>query len=815
VSGESSASRFREPFAEFPTRSDHEQRWLELAAAIAARRTEISEDPGASNGRSAKGQLIVIGSGIEEVSFTGGDERLLRDADEVFYCVADPATSVWIKALRPDAYDLYVLYDDSKLRYVTYMQMSEAMLYFVREGRRVVAVYYGHPGIFVLSTHRAIQIARREGHRAVMRAGISALDTLCADLGVDPSHPGMQTFEATDMLIRRRRLDTSVHLVLWQVGLIGELGYRRQGFFNRGFSLLLDYLEASHGPDHEVINYTGSRYPGIDPVIVRHTVSSLRDPATQQTVTGISTFYLPPKEAVAADPRLLEELGLMKPGQSPKAPTSAIRQIARYGAREMKAFDDFARFRVPTGYHWQEDTVAARFLLALRDERALREQYEHDPSAALAGWAAAGLGPGEQALLARREAGLAQIAAKGLLGNRDRDRENERMLSALLAHRSQARDLLRRVRAAGDADGSQALERWSTEHDFRANWDRVPADLGRLLRSSLAPWTGLFVASEREVSVFVLGSQGPLSADRVFVDGEYITGAVYERGVLLWRAEDGNPTSGHLRTDLATRGERRLVGMIWPAGKRPRSEDRIVAVGHPLPAACAASIAGAYHGQDPEGRSVDVLVTPRLEDPDGPDMQVLVDGRPSTGPPRIQADSFEVDDIRVPLAHAVQSGSLPDDLVGSYALRVSQSNGSRLVALELQTDSLSLDGRVPIEVTHHGRVSSWSGGPLALAQGSVTAVLDPITLRPMLYGRGRSAQGATSLALAGMVPVTAEERSALADHPRLGFVPWTWRHLVGIASDASSSGGLFLWHRWDMAAVALQMLQAALREAQT
>ena len=134
---------------------------------------------------------------------------LIREADHVFFCVADPATSVWLKALRPDAYDLYVLYDDTKRRYLTYMQMAEAMLHFVRRGRKVVAIYYGHPGVFVLSSHRAIRIARREGHAAVMHAAVSALDTLCADIGIDPSQPGMVTYEATDMLIRRRRPDPS------------------------------------------------------------------------------------------------------------------------------------------------------------------------------------------------------------------------------------------------------------------------------------------------------------------------------------------------------------------------------------------------------------------------------------------------------------------------------------------------------------------------------------------------------------------------------------------------------------------------------
>ena len=239
---------YRQPFGGFPDRDDHDQRWQSLAKAIAANGGQVSDDPAVIRPAAKPGELTVIGSGIEAAGFTSADEMRIRDADEVFFCVADPATVVWIKALRPDAYDLYVLYDDGKPRYLTYMQMAEAMLHFVRMGRRVLAIYYGHPGVFVLSTHRAIAIARREGHRAVMRAAVSALDTLCADLGIDPSQPGLQTFEATDMLIRRRRVDICVHLVLWQVGLIGELGYRRKGFLNSGFSLLLDYLEEAYGP---------------------------------------------------------------------------------------------------------------------------------------------------------------------------------------------------------------------------------------------------------------------------------------------------------------------------------------------------------------------------------------------------------------------------------------------------------------------------------------------------------------------------------------------------------------------------------------
>src|SRR6185436_7848617 len=154
-----------------------------------------------------------------------------------------------------------------------------------------------------------------------------ALDCLCADLGVDPCHPGMQTHEATDMLVRSRRPDTSLHVVLWQVGLIGEMGFRRQGYINRNFSLLVEYLQHSYGEHYEVTHYVASRYPTIPPLIERYRLSELHDPAIQARITGLSTFYIPPRDATAADRDMVERLGLLGPGQTLKTAVSALRAI--------------------------------------------------------------------------------------------------------------------------------------------------------------------------------------------------------------------------------------------------------------------------------------------------------------------------------------------------------------------------------------------------------------------------------------------------------------------------------------------------------
>ena len=98
-------------------------------------------------------------------------------------------------------------------RIETYYQMAESMLHPLRHGQKVVTIYYGHPGFFVYASHRAVRIAHKQGLKAKMLPGVSALDCLFADLGVDPSYPGLQVLEATDFLVRNRKILTDGHVV--------------------------------------------------------------------------------------------------------------------------------------------------------------------------------------------------------------------------------------------------------------------------------------------------------------------------------------------------------------------------------------------------------------------------------------------------------------------------------------------------------------------------------------------------------------------------------------------------------------------------
>lgn len=274
-----------------------------------------------------KGSLVVVGTGIKSVGHITLESRgWIKQADVVLYCVADPATEIWIKNNSQMSVDLYSLYGNDKRRLDTYNEMVDEMLKYVRGGKDTCGVFYGHPGVFVYPSHKAISIARSEGYRAGMLPAISALDCLFADLGVDPSMQGSQTLEATDALLRKRSIQTDGHVIIWQIGCVGDLGFKFAGYDARNLHVLVEYLETFYDPDHVVTHYQGSQFPICPPIIEKIPLRKLRD----AKVTGISTLYIPPAVVRGNDFDMVQRLGLAKrpgPGATADAPATATEPV--------------------------------------------------------------------------------------------------------------------------------------------------------------------------------------------------------------------------------------------------------------------------------------------------------------------------------------------------------------------------------------------------------------------------------------------------------------------------------------------------------
>jgi hypothetical protein len=257
-----------------------------------------------------RGSLVVIGTGIRTVGhMTVESLAWISVADAVVYLVADPVGEAVIRELNPKgAMSLRGYYGEGMPRTHSYEAMVEHIMGCVREGKRTVAAFYGHPGVFAFPSHESVRRARREGYLAYMLPGISAEDCLFADLGVDPAVNGCQSFEATDFLLHDRTVDTSSQLILWQVGVVGDWTYRGNGYDLKAFPMLVARLQAFYGHWHEVTLYEAAVLPTLPPTITRIALGYL----TSEYVNAGTTMYVPPVRAPVVNQAVAAAMSLVR-----------------------------------------------------------------------------------------------------------------------------------------------------------------------------------------------------------------------------------------------------------------------------------------------------------------------------------------------------------------------------------------------------------------------------------------------------------------------------------------------------------------------
>jgi uncharacterized protein YabN with tetrapyrrole methylase and pyrophosphatase domain len=253
------------------------------------------------------GSLTIVGTGIRLSQLSIEARGAIEAADKLLFLVCDAVTYSWLTQVHAKAESLHTFYSADKPRQASYESMVERILSCVREGLKVCVAFYGHPGVAVSPGHEAMRRARLEGYTVRMVPGISAEDCLFADLGIDPATDGCQSFEATDFLVRRRRFDPRVPLILWQAGITGDPGYSSP-YSGNGLRILVEILLEHYENTHEVVIYEASRYLGCEPLIQRVALNRVPD----MKLIVASTLYVPPKERAAPDFAMAERLGISR-----------------------------------------------------------------------------------------------------------------------------------------------------------------------------------------------------------------------------------------------------------------------------------------------------------------------------------------------------------------------------------------------------------------------------------------------------------------------------------------------------------------------
>ncbi|MCK6904279.1 SAM-dependent methyltransferase [Enterobacter roggenkampii] len=253
------------------------------------------------------GELIIVGTGIGLAgNMTLETQTIIENSDKVLYVVADEATGELLKSMNNSSESIYSFYDENVDRVDTYHLMADYIMKFVRMGKKTCAAFYGHPGIFVYPAHEAMIMAKDEGYPCEMKAAVSAEDCLFADLGIDPGRVGCQSYEVTDYLVYNRKSDSNSLLILWQVGVIGQVGFRKHFPIEKNIAILVENLTQKYHKNHVVIIYEASVYPVCPPKIIATTIELL----DYRQLSPISTLVVPPLESSVANLEMVRMLGI-------------------------------------------------------------------------------------------------------------------------------------------------------------------------------------------------------------------------------------------------------------------------------------------------------------------------------------------------------------------------------------------------------------------------------------------------------------------------------------------------------------------------
>jgi len=163
--------------------------------------------------------------------------------------------------------------------------------------------------------------------------------------------------EAPRMLLCVHELPTYLHLVIWQIGCVGDSGFRFEGFANNKFSILADYLQARYPKDHPVFLYTAANVPLCQPNIYRCTIGRLSKSEVASQVTGLSTMYIPPAHTISHNETMLQKLSL------------AGHPIVNKKEAEERIVKELKNFEIPEGYKSHTNSNLLRLLCDVADKK--------------------------------------------------------------------------------------------------------------------------------------------------------------------------------------------------------------------------------------------------------------------------------------------------------------------------------------------------------------------------------------------------------------------------------------------------------------
>jgi hypothetical protein len=220
-------------------------------------------------------------------------EQALRASREVLYLDAGVATREYLQNLCPRVTSLYEeSYAEEAARVGAYEHMAARTVAAALDHPPVTFAIHGHPLVAAHAPFLILELGHALDLRVEVLPGISAIDTILADLRLDPVVHGVQMYEATDLLLRKRPLHPDVPAIIWQIGPIETALHSSRVSKPERFARFIAHLQQFYPPRHEVVAIYCSPHPIVPPTILRFALEDMGEHA--HDIHGGFTLYVPP-----------------------------------------------------------------------------------------------------------------------------------------------------------------------------------------------------------------------------------------------------------------------------------------------------------------------------------------------------------------------------------------------------------------------------------------------------------------------------------------------------------------------------------------
>jgi precorrin-3B methylase len=253
--------------------------------------------------------LYIAGLGLQTVSqVTREVEAAMRASREILFLDAGVATKTFLEALCPRVTPLYEQsYVEDQPRVTAYQHIAARVMDAAIDHPPVTFAIHGHPLIAAHPPFLILELAHALQLSVEVLPGVSAIDSIMADLRLDPVVHGVQMYEATDLLLRRRPLQADVPAIIWQIGPIETSLHSMRVSQPERFTRFIAHLRQYYPPGHHIVAIYCSPHPILPPAIFRFALEDMGQYAAQ-IHSGFSLYIPPASSRPVQDYDLLAKL---------------------------------------------------------------------------------------------------------------------------------------------------------------------------------------------------------------------------------------------------------------------------------------------------------------------------------------------------------------------------------------------------------------------------------------------------------------------------------------------------------------------------